>query len=131
MSDNQAIAIPEPTINWQLPARGRVGMLGLIGAESAIFTIFVVAYLFYLGKSLTGPRPQEVLQPPFFYTICLLCSSLTIHFAVRSLRQGHVLRFAIWWQETIALGATFLYGTAREWDLLIHVDGLTISTNLF
>src|SRR5206468_2097431 len=46
-------------------------------------------------------------------------------------RQGHVLRFAIWWQATIALGATFLYGTAREWDRLIHVDGLTISTNLF
>ena len=53
----------------------------LIIAESAIFTIFVVAYLFYLGKSLTGPTPREVLETPIFYTICLLSSSLTIHFA--------------------------------------------------
>ena len=32
---------------WTLPSRGRVGMFCLIAAESAIFTIFVVAYLFY------------------------------------------------------------------------------------
>ena len=37
-------------------SKGRVGMAGLIIAESAIFTIFVVAYLFYLGKSLTGRK---------------------------------------------------------------------------
>ena len=39
-------------------------MAGLIIAESAIFTIFVVAYLFYVGKSLTGPTPREVLEAP-------------------------------------------------------------------
>ena len=67
------------------PARGPVGMFGLIAAESAIFTIFVVAYLFYLGKSLTGPTPKDVLRVPIFYTICLLSSSVTIHRAVKSL----------------------------------------------
>jgi hypothetical protein len=36
------------------PDRGKVGMASLIIAESAIFTIFVVAYLFYTGKSLSG-----------------------------------------------------------------------------
>ena len=60
-------------------------MASLIIAESAIFTIFVVAYLFYLGKSLTGPTPREVLETPIFYTICLLSSSLTIHLAAKSL----------------------------------------------
>jgi cytochrome c oxidase subunit 3/cytochrome o ubiquinol oxidase subunit 3 len=35
------------------------------------------------------------------------------------------------WFETIALGAAFLYGTAKEWHRLIYRDGLTISTNLF
>jgi cytochrome c oxidase subunit 3 len=82
-------------------------MGGLIIAESAIFTIFVVAYLFYLGKSITGPTPREVLETPIFYTICLLSSSLTI------------------------LGGLFLYGTAQEWHRLIYEHGLTISTNLF
>jgi len=66
---------------WNLPYRGKVGMASLIIAESAIFTIFVVAYLYYTGKSLTGPTPRDVLETPIFYTVCLLSSSLTIHFA--------------------------------------------------
>ena len=49
---------------WTLPYKGHVGMACLIAAESAIFTIFVVAYLFYIGKSLSGPTPGEVLVVP-------------------------------------------------------------------
>ena len=118
-------------LEWRLPARGQVGMLALIGAESAIFTIFVVAYLFYIGKSLSGPMPSRVLSPPIFFTICLLSSSLTIHLAARNLRGGKVRRFGAWWLLTIILGAIFLYGTASEWHRLIYKDGLTITTNLF
>ena len=66
---------------WTRPDRGVVGMVSFIIAESAIFTIFVVAYLFYLGKSLAGPAPRDVLEVPVFYTICLLSSSVTIHLA--------------------------------------------------
>ena len=73
---------------WKLPYRGDVGMACLIFAESAIFMIFVVAYLFYVGKSLTGPTPREVLETPIFYTICLLSSSLTIHLAGKLLERG-------------------------------------------
>jgi cytochrome c oxidase subunit III len=126
-----SITVAEPEIQWDLPARGRIGMFALIVAESAIFTIFVVAYLFYVGRSLTGPMPRDVLSVPVFYTICLLSSSLTIHLAAKSLRQGSVLRFGILWLVTIALGATFMYGTATEWRRLIYHEGLTISTNLF
>ncbi len=56
-------------------------MYCLIGAEAAIFTIFVVAYLFYMGKSLAGPKAKDVLHVPIFYTICLLSSSITVHAA--------------------------------------------------
>jgi len=49
--------LPAPKLEWKPPARGRVAMYALIAAEAAIFTIFVVAYLFYIGKSLSGPRP--------------------------------------------------------------------------
>ena len=106
-------------------------MYCLIAAEAAIFTIFVVAYIFYIGKSLTGPQPQDVLHVPIFFTICLLSSSLTIHFAVKLLRSGRVRSFALWWLLTIVLGAVFLAGTAREWRHLIYDEGLTIQTNLF
>jgi cytochrome c oxidase subunit 3/cytochrome o ubiquinol oxidase subunit 3 len=106
-------------------------MYCLIAAEAAIFTIFVVAYIFYLGKSLTGPQPQDVLRVPIFFTICLLSSSLTIHLAVKSLRSGKLHVFSLWWLLTIALGAVFLAGTAREWGRLIYGERLTIQTNLF
>jgi cytochrome c oxidase subunit 3/cytochrome o ubiquinol oxidase subunit 3 len=106
-------------------------MGALIAAEAAIFTIFVVAYLFYVGKSLSGPMPREVLSPPIFYTVCLLSSSLTIHFAAKALRRGNVRSFGAWWLLTITLGGLFLYGTASEWHRLIYEKGLTISTNLF
>ena len=123
--------LPESREVWFLPYRGNIGMECLIFAESAIFTIFVVAYLFYAGKSLTGPPPREVLEPPIFYTICLLSSSLTIHFAGKLLERGDRGLFLALWLLTIALGAFFLYGTGQEWHRLIYEHGLTISTNLF
>jgi cytochrome c oxidase subunit III len=125
------LANPFPGSTWGLPDRGKVAMAGLIIAESAIFTIFVVAYLFYMGKSLTGPTPREVLETPIFYTICLLSSSLTIHFASKSLSRSRVGAFLGLWILTIVLGGLFLYGTAQEWHRLIYEHGLTISTNLF
>jgi len=119
----EAVAIPSFS-------KGRVGMTCLILAESAIFTIFVVAYLFYLGKSLAGPSPKQVLELPIINTICLLSSSASITFAVRALRRSREYLFRIWWFVTISLGAYFLAGTAHEWDRLIR-EGLTITTNLF
>src|ERR1700739_3068330 len=128
-----AIASPlaETTAAWKLPYRGKVGMASLIFAESAIFTIFVVAYLYYLGKSLSGPTPRQVLETPVFYTICLLSSSLTIHFAGKSLERGRRGAFLLLWLFTIVLGGLFLFGTGQEWHRLIYEHGLTISTNLF
>jgi cytochrome c oxidase subunit 3/cytochrome o ubiquinol oxidase subunit 3 len=128
-----AITAPIPTTEsaWDLPSRGKVAMAGLIIAEAAIFTIFVVAYLFYLGKGITGPTPAQVLETPIFYSICLLSSSLTIHFAAKSLERSKTKVFLGLWLLTIALGGLFLYGTAEEWHRLIYEHGLTISTNLF
>ena len=126
-----SMTVAEVTIDWERPDRGRIAMLSLIAAEAAIFTIFVVAYVFYLGKSLTGPMPKDVLSVPIVYTICLLSSSLTIHFAAKSLRRGSVLSFGVLWLLTITLGAAFLYGTGTEWYRLIYKEGFTISTNLF
>jgi len=126
-----AIARSSAETEWILPSRGLVGMISLIAAESAIFTIFVVAYIFYIGKSLSGPMPKDVLSLPIFSTICLLSSSLTIHLAARALRKTTVQAFGFWWFLTMALGVIFLVGTGREWHRLIFEEGLTISTNLF
>src|SRR5262249_54106415 len=115
----------EPNVEWT-PSKGIVGMTCLIIAESAIFAIFVVAYLFYLGKSVSGPTPRQVLELSIVNTICLLSSSVTITLAVRSLRAGDKKWFGLWWAATIALGAYFLFGTGYEWHRLIYEKGLTI-----
>jgi cytochrome c oxidase subunit 3 len=130
-ADVEPIPVAVAPVVWKLPDRGVVGMLSFIIAESAIFTIFVVAYLFYLGKSLSGPTPRDVLEVPIFYTICLLSSSVTIHLAGKRLERNESKTFLMFWLITIALGATFMFGTAQEWRRLIYGYGLTISTNLF
>jgi len=127
-----AVALPHEQIGeWKQPSRGIVGMACLVIAESAIFIIFVVAYLFYIGKSLTGPTPREVLDIPWFASICLLSSSITIHFAVHDLRLNRLGRFSSWLAATVLLGGIFLVATALEWYDLIYHYGLTIRTNLF
>src|SRR5271155_4930443 len=111
---------------WILPHRGVVGMACLIIAESAIFLIFVVAYIYYIGKSLSGPMPAQVLELPILGTVCLLSSSFTVHFAVSALRKGNVRGCAFGMAGTVLLGAIFLMTTVREWYHLIHDFGLTI-----
>jgi cytochrome c oxidase subunit 3/cytochrome o ubiquinol oxidase subunit 3 len=106
-------------------------MICLITAESAIFLIFVVAYVYYIGRSLSGPTPAQVLELPILGTVCLLSSSATIHYAVSALRKAKIGACTAWLAATILLGAIFLMGTAREWYFLIHDVGLTIRTNLF
>src|SRR5271154_1110868 len=118
-----ATSFPNTAAEWHLPSRGKVAMASLIVAESAIFTIFVVAYLFYIGKSTTGPTPREVLEAPIFYTICLLSSSLTIHLAAKFLVWNIRFAFLSLWLLTIALGSLFLNGTAQEWHRLIYEHG--------
>lgn len=126
-----AAPVLSPANEWRLPSRGRVGMLCLIAAECGIFSIFVVAYLYYIGKSVNGPMPADVLELPIFISVCLLSSSATIHWAGKALAKSKQGTFQIWWFITIALGLIFLLGTAREWHRLIYEHGLTVSTNLF
>ena len=117
--------------SWKLPSRGYVAMSSLIIAETAIFTIFVTAYLYYLGRDVAGPTPHEVLELPIFGTVCLLSSSFFIVLAEHAIGHGRMGAFKLWWSVTIVLGVIFLIGTGMEWDKLITHDHLTIATNLF
>ncbi|HSE85815.1 MAG TPA: heme-copper oxidase subunit III [Candidatus Binatia bacterium] len=131
MANAHALTLPAESGEWSLPSRRKVGVIGLIVTESALFTIFVTAYLFYIGKSTTGPYPKDVLELPILATIYLLSSSLTVVLAERAFRRGHTGGFRLWWLITILLAVAFLGSTALEWGRLIFRDHLTISTNLF
>jgi cytochrome c oxidase subunit III len=131
VANASTLTLHSESADWSLPSRRKVGVIGLILTESALFTIFVTAYLFYIGKSATGPYPNQVLDLPILATIFLLSSSVTVVLAERAFRGGNNGRFRLWWLITILLAAAFLGSTAIEWRRLIFKDNLTISTNLF
>ena len=117
--------------DWSLPSPRKVAIVCLILTETTLFSIFVAGYLFYVGKSLTGPTPREVLALPVLSTIFLLSSSVTIVLAERAFNRDRVGLFKLFWFATIVLAGLFLTMTAVEWRKLIYHDGLTIRTNLF
>ena len=126
-----SVTVPPSEMPLAHELRGRVGMWCLIAAESAIFTIFVVAYLYYAGKSINGPTPREVLDIPYLISIALFSSSFTIIRAERAIERGNSKLFTMWLAATIALGLFFVLGSAREWHELIYEHGVTISSSLF
>ena len=131
MINEASLPLAIEATEWKLPSSRKVAIVCLILTETCLFSIFVVAYLFYLGKSLTGPTPREVLELPVLSTICLLSSSGTIVLAESAFKKEREKLFRFLWLLTIALAAIFLSLTAREWHTLIYEKGLTISTNLF
>jgi cytochrome c oxidase subunit III len=117
--------------HWTLPDRGKVGIISLILTETALFTIFISAYLVYAGRNIQGPYPKDVLEIPIFSSICLLSSSLTVYFAEHALEHGNIARFKLWLLATILLGGEFITATAIEWYHLIYKEHLTIASNQF
>jgi len=128
---NAASMVTVPATAVPRAWRGRIGILSLILAEISLFGVFVVAYLFYIGKSLNGPYPKDVLDVPVLATICLLSSSISVALGAKALHRGEVQRAGLWLLVTVLLGGFFLAATAREWHRLIYREGLTIGTNLF
>jgi cytochrome c oxidase subunit 3 len=131
MTNEASLPLAAEATRWKLPSSRKVAVVCLILTETGLFSIFVAAYLFYLGKSLTGPTPRDVLELPVLSTACLLSSSVTIMLAERAFNRDRVGLFKLWWLLTIALAAFFLGATALEWRSLIYQKGLTVSTNLF
>jgi cytochrome c oxidase subunit 3 len=120
---------------WLLPSTRKVGVICLIITESALFAIFVVAYVFYMGKSLNPPFPRDVIafpsKTPWLASIALFASSFTIIYAEKMMHKLDRKQFLIWWGVTMFLGAYFVYYSAVEWMELIYHEGLTISVNVF
>lgn len=113
----------------------KVGMASFLVTEAAFFGTLVMTYIFFLGQPGDPIRPiaRAVFQMPLtiLSTICLLSSSVTVHYAVKRLEQGEQAQFRRWLGGTILLGAIFLAGTAKEWADLIGVHRITIASDVF
>jgi cytochrome c oxidase subunit 3/cytochrome o ubiquinol oxidase subunit 3 len=129
----EAFPIPPAIVHERTLSPGQWGVLSFLVSEVALFGTLIVTYLFYLGRDVVGPTPAEALTLRLVLgtTACLLSSSVTIHWAEKTLRRGDQRRFLQWWMATIALGVIFLVGTGFEWHDLIDRYHLTISRNLF
>ena len=74
--------------------RGKLGMACLICSEITFFGTLLATYLFYIGRDISGPYPQDVLDisvapmKVVFNSIFLLTSSIWIVLAVKALRKG-------------------------------------------
>ena len=125
--------MPPPVSPEEYLSAAQWGMLAFLLSEVAVFGTLIMAYVAFLGRDPTGPKPGEVLslRLVIFTTICLLSSSVTIHFAEAALKKDRQSQFCLLWAATIVLGVVFLAGTAYEWLELIHEHHLTISRNLF
>ncbi|MBT5582880.1 MAG: heme-copper oxidase subunit III [Phycisphaerae bacterium] len=128
---------PPPALRQDGIMNGKIGILLMIASEIAFFGTLITAYLFYIGRDINGPYPQDVLEvsvAPFkvlFNSIFLLISSVWIVFAIKAMRKGNMGAFIFWWALTVLCGAEFLVGTGMEWYGLIVNDGVWMGTNLF
>src|SRR5262249_52313400 len=112
MTNADALNLSDDFVAWRLPSRRKVAVACLILTESAMFTISVVAYLYY--KSVVGPYTADVLVTPIVSTTCLLASSLTIVIAERAFKRESIGSFRLWWAVTTLLAAICLTLTAVE-----------------
>ena len=112
---------------------GHVGMMSVITTEVFFFASLIIVYLAYIGKSISGPTPSELLSLGLVSvnTVALIASSATVVVALKALSKEDHGAFLKWLFLTVLLGAWFLVGTAIEWTGLIGDDHFTLQTNLF
>jgi heme/copper-type cytochrome/quinol oxidase subunit 3 len=130
MSENMASAPLEPT---SLGVDNRkLAIWTLIGSEVMFFSALIVTYIVMHGKSISGPKPGDVLNVPLtgVNTFVLICSSLTMVTALAAIQRGDGRALRRWLIATIVLGLGFLGGQAIEFTSLGQ-NGLSLSANLF
>jgi cytochrome c oxidase subunit III len=124
----------------QAPARQQggfpiplVGMLLFLSSEVMFFGGLFAAY-FSARASFAGAwgppegaEPLEILPIALPITLVLLSSSVTMHWAVQSIRRGNPSGLRLWLGVTLALGILFLAGQAYDYTVL----GFGISDGVF
>ncbi|HIK15506.1 MAG TPA: heme-copper oxidase subunit III [Leptolyngbyaceae cyanobacterium M33_DOE_097] len=97
------------------------GFIVFLLSESVIFLSFFVSYFLYkittsdwYPDGVTGLATRE----PLINTIVLVSSSFVIFIAERFLHKRNLWGFRVFWLLTMAMGAYFLLGQAKEWSEL-------------
>jgi heme/copper-type cytochrome/quinol oxidase subunit 3 len=114
--------------------KGAIAVWAFIASEASFFVILIFAYVFYNAYLApgAGPTAHSILdiQKAGIYTAFLLASSFTLWRSEKALEQKEHSRANAWLGLTIAFGAVFLVGQAREY-LALYQGGLTLTSDLF
>jgi cytochrome c oxidase subunit 3 len=98
-----------------------LGMLLFIISEVMVFGAFFTAY-FFIRVVDANPWPAEGTELPKLIagvnTAILLSSSVTIHWALESVKRGNRAAFKAGMLSTFLLGATFLFVQINEY---VHI----------
>ena len=123
----------------------KIAIWAFIGSECMLFASLISTYLIYKGRSVVGPFPHEVCNPPACATtlnpilnipvtsastFVLLMSSLFMVLAHGAVVRGDRKYSKFWLAMTALAGTTFLGFQAFEFTSFVH-EGLTPQTNLF
>jgi heme/copper-type cytochrome/quinol oxidase subunit 3 len=110
----------------------KLGFWVFIGSETLFFGTFIATYMIYVGRSLEGPYPHEILDIPLttVSTFVLLMSSLAMVLALSAVQRDNRKGALLWLMMTAGLGSVFLAFQAYEFTHFYH-EGLTLTSNLF
>jgi len=110
----------------------KMAIWAFLGSECMLFGTLIATYLAYKGRSVTGPRPHEILNLPLttLSTFDLLMSSLLMVLALAAVQRGDRGQARLWLLGTAVFGLIFLGFQAYEFTHFVH-EGLTLQQNLF
>ena len=103
-----------------------------LASECLFFGALISTYLIFMGDSIGGPTPKEILNIPVTSasTFVLLMSSLTMVLAVYGAQHGRLGMMKLMLLSTIVLGLGFLGFQAYEFASFVQ-EGLGLTTNQF
>jgi cytochrome c oxidase subunit 3 len=96
-----------------------LGILLFIVSEAMLFGSFFTAYFFIRAVQGEGPWPPEPFEFPVpvatMNTFILISSSFTMHYALRSIKQGNRVGLQLGLATTFLMGAVFLGTQVNEY----------------
>jgi cytochrome c oxidase subunit III len=111
---------------------GRLGMRLLLLALGMLFAATLTGYLAIRGEAQMWPPPGVPRLPATLWisTLLIVLSSVTVRWAVRSIRRGEQAPLRLGLLLTLLLGVAFLVSQSVNWFSLVAAH-FTVRTNLY
>jgi cytochrome c oxidase subunit III len=112
-----------------------VGTIVWLSSELMFFAALFAMYFTIrsVTKGQGGEWPQAEFNLLFsgFNTTVLVLSSVTCQMGVFAAERGDVRRLRFWYVISFLMGLYFVIGQAIEYSLLVHHEGLTLSSSAY